>query len=118
MKKSVYEIVTDKIISGLGKGQIPWKKKWVEQGLPMNYFSKRHYQGINMLLLALNDFESPYYLTFNQVNKLGGKVIKGSESEMVVFWKVYKKTQGRGSGNRRNQYQSGQEICSSILPCL
>lgn len=93
MKKSVYEIVTDKIISGLGKGQIPWKKKWVGQGLPMNYFSKRHYQGINMLLLALNDFESPYYLTFNQVNKLGGKVIKGSESEMVVFWKVYKKTQ-------------------------
>lgn len=90
MKKSVYDIVTEKIISGLEKGQIPWKRKWIGGGLPKNFFSDRNYRGINQLLLALNSFDSPYYLTFKQAKKLGGRVKKGSQSEMVVFWKVYK----------------------------
>lgn len=91
MKKSVYDIVTEKIISGLEKGQIPWQRKWTGGGFPKNFFSDRNYRGINQLLLALNSFDSPYYLTFNQVKKLGGQVKKGSRSELVVFWKVYKK---------------------------
>lgn len=93
MKKSVYDIVTEKFISGLEKGNIPWKKTWSGYGgLPRNFESQRPYSGVNMLLLAFNHFESPFYLTFNQVRKLGGTIKKGSRSEMVVFWKVYKKS--------------------------
>ncbi|MCC5942434.1 MAG: DUF1738 domain-containing protein [Balneolaceae bacterium] len=92
MKASVYDIVTRKIIDGLKMGNIPWKKNWTSiGGLPKNFASGRHYRGVNQLLLALNEYESPYYLTFNQVQSMGGTIKKGSSSEQVVFWKVYKK---------------------------
>jgi antirestriction protein ArdC len=101
MKTSVYDIVTETILSGLKKGRIPWKRSWSSYGgLPQNFASGRRYRGINMLLLALNCFESPYYLTFHQVKKMGGHIKKGSESQLVVFWKVYKKTVGQPADHR------------------
>ena len=33
----------------------------------------------------------PYFLTFNQVKELGGKVKKGTTAEMVIYFNVYYK---------------------------
>ena len=49
--------------------------------------SKRPYRGINCFLLNISGYASPYWATFNQISKLGGKVIKGQRSTPVVFWK-------------------------------
>lgn len=80
----VAEIVTSQIVKYLEKGEVPWKQPWV--GIrPQNFVSKREYSGINFLLLSLQGYKKPYFLTFNQVNKLGGKIKKGSKGTLVIY---------------------------------
>ncbi len=85
MSKSVYEIVTDRIIEQLESGVIPWEKPWtgVRSGA-FNRISKRSYSLLNQMLLK-NEGE---YATFKQWTDLGGKIRKGEKSEIIVFWKV------------------------------
>ena len=94
MSNKVYEIVTQRILESLENGEIPWHKPWKAAWnvrMPHNLVSKKAYRGINVFLLAFAPFDSPYWLTFNQCRKLGGKVKKGEKSRLVVFWKVYDK---------------------------
>jgi antirestriction protein ArdC len=44
----VYQIVTDKIVSMLEAGVMPWRKPWSSVGLPRNLVSKKPYRGINV----------------------------------------------------------------------
>ena len=88
MKTDVYQLVTDRIIAKLEAGTIPWKHfASAPLSQPMNLVSKRPYHGINYLLLSHSRFNSPYWLTFNQAQELGGHVRKGEKAEIVVFWK-------------------------------
>ncbi len=41
-----------------------------------------------MISLALNEFDSPYYVTFHQAKQLGGSIKKGEHGTPVVFWKL------------------------------
>lgn len=85
----IYEAVTDKILTQLDKGSVPWRKPWTASGtVPQNFVTKRPYSGINLILLSMTPFQSPYWLSFKQVRELGGSVLKGARSEMVVFWKI------------------------------
>jgi len=47
---SVYEDVTNQIVSELEKGVAPWVKPW-RCTMPMNFVSGREYRGINVMLL-------------------------------------------------------------------
>jgi antirestriction protein ArdC len=85
---NVYEIVTEKIISLLESGIVPWRRPWTSTGMPRNLISKRPYRGINYFLLSASQYVSPFWLTLRQANELGGHVRKGEESTIVVFWKV------------------------------
>lgn len=81
MGKSVYEIVTNKIIEKLEKGVVPWRKPWVN-GTAVNWMTEKPYRGVNTLLLDAGE-----YATYKQIEKAGGKVKKGEKSHIVVFWK-------------------------------
>ena len=85
MEKSVYELVTDRIIEQLEKGVIPWQKPWtgVRSGA-YNRISKKSYSLLNQMLLQHKD----EYATFKQWQDLGGHVRKGEKSEIVCFWKI------------------------------
>src|SRR6202050_2357701 len=85
---NTYEIVTERIISLLERGVIPWRRPWAATGLPRNLVSKKTYRGINSFLLGATKYVSPYWLTFKQANQLGGTVRKGEHGEIVVFWKI------------------------------
>ena len=87
---NVYEIVTEKIVSLLEAGTIPWRKPWASKqaAKPCNLVSKKPYRGINVLLLTATGYASPYWLTYKQATELGGNVRKGEKSTMIVFWKV------------------------------
>jgi len=87
MGNSVYEIITQKIMEQLERGVIPWKKPWTTEW-PMNFKTKKRYRGINVSLLTMNDFDSPYWLSFKQVGELGGRVKKGEKGTVIVFWKM------------------------------
>ena len=85
MAKSVYEMVTERIISQLEQGVIPWEKPWtgIRSGA-FNRVSKKSYSLLNQMLLK-HDGE---YATYKQWADLGGHVRKGEKSEIVVFWKI------------------------------
>ena len=92
---SAIDIVVDKITEQLEKGTVPWKQPWFSCE-KQNLVTRKPYKGINRLLLAIDDEQ--FYLTFNQLKKLGGSVKKGAKSRMVIFWmlKSYNKDLGNG----------------------
>ena len=85
MSKSVYEIVTERIIEQLENGVIPWEKPWtgVRSGA-FNRVSKKSYSLLNQMLLG-KDGE---WASFKQWTDLGGHIRKGEKSSIVVFWKI------------------------------
>jgi antirestriction protein ArdC len=83
-----YAIVTEKIISLLEQGIVPWRRPWASTGMPRNLISKKPYRGVNLFLLSATKYVSPFWLTMKQANELGGTVRKGEHSQIVVFWKV------------------------------
>lgn len=90
MKRSdVFKSVTDRIILGLENGIVPWRnplKNGLTSSLPKNLVSTNYYSGINVLLLSMNDYKSPYWLTFNQIKRLGGTITAGETSTEIVYW--------------------------------
>ena len=85
MKKSVYEIITERIIEQLENGVIPWQKPWsgTHNGA-YNRISNKPYSLLNQMILKHNG----EYATFKQWSDLGGKIRKGEKSEVVTFWKI------------------------------
>lgn len=108
MSNKVYEIVTQKILESLENGEVPWHKPWkslYNVRLPHNLVSKKGYRGINIFLLAFTPYDSPYWLTFNQCKKFGGKVKKGEKSTQIVFWKIYdKEVEVNGENELQKRY--------------
>jgi len=91
-KLDVYQIITDQIIKKLEEGIIPWHKPWKSsEQWPKNFKSDSKYRGINVFLLLMAGYESPYWLTYKQISEKKGKVIKGEKSFPIVFWKTYTK---------------------------
>ncbi len=81
--KDVFLVVTDQIISQLGQGIIPWRRPW-QVCWPTSYATNKMYQGINTLLLQSN-YESPYWVTFRQAQKMGGSIKAGEKGRPIVF---------------------------------
>ena len=85
---NVYQMVTDRIINELSKGNIPWKKPWTgTQAGAFNRISKKPYSLLNQMMLQ----HTGEYATFEQWKNLGGHVRKGEHSEIIVFWKIFQK---------------------------
>lgn len=82
---NVYQMVTDRIIEELGKGFIPWHKPWhgTLNGA-ISYVTRKPYSFLNQLLLG----DPGEYLTFKQIQNLGGSIKKGAKSRFVVFYKM------------------------------
>ena len=94
MSKDIYEIITERFIEQLKKGTVPWQKPWT--GV-QNIVSKKHYRGINSLILGGSDFQSPYWLTFKQAHDLGGNIKKGEKATPVIYYKLFEKRDGNGA---------------------
>jgi antirestriction protein ArdC len=92
MKPDIYQQVTDRIITQLEQGVVPWKSPYFSKvGFPRNFSTGRTYQGINVFLLGSLRFTSPFFLTFIQAKELGGNVRKGEHGSLVVKYGTYTK---------------------------
>jgi antirestriction protein ArdC len=109
-QEKIYQMVTDQILEQLDKGVVPWDRGWnfYKGSTPVNLISNKAYRGINVLLLGLQGFESPYWLTFNQAKKIKARLRKGSKSTTVIFWKWTK-------GKRENDSGENEEFAYALL---
>lgn len=97
----IYLDVTNKIVSALNQGVIPWIKPWTTTGssadspFPINAITRRPYAGINIPLLwaeaRLRGFRQDRWLTFNQARKAGGHIRRGEQSTLAVLYKPMSK---------------------------
>jgi antirestriction protein ArdC len=100
---NVYEIITERIIERLEAGVVPWRRPWSSPGhagMPRNLVSDKPYRGVNVLLLAMQGYASPYWLTFRQAKARGGWVRKGERGTPVVFWKMRQVEDDERDGQR------------------
>lgn len=94
MSNKAYEVVTEKILSIIDRGVIPWRKPWSSSPAAMlpqiSGKTSHEYQGCNQFLLTVvsmaEGFTSNKWLTFKQVTELGGNVRKGSKGTPIVYY--------------------------------
>ena len=94
-RTNLYSEITDKIITELEAGRVPWVQPWgtsaakAPLGLPKNASTDRQYSGINVLLLwgavIEHSFSGQSWLTFRQALSMGGNVRKGERGTTVVY---------------------------------
>lgn len=90
----IYDMISSKMVELIkSANSSDYKKKW--QGgtygkgylIPFNFKSKKRYRGVNVFLLTeFQPIENPFFLTFKQVEELGGIVKKGSKGFPVVYF--------------------------------
>jgi antirestriction protein ArdC len=86
--------ITQEIIARLEAGTRPWIKPW--RGAPVSRPLRAcatPYRGMNVFWLwmvaDMCGFASPFWMTYNQANKLGAQVRKGEKSTIAIFYKSY-----------------------------
>lgn len=91
--KDVEAIVNELILEKIKTGEDlpPWKQSWANKAdIPaQNYVTKKPYTGSNSTILNVllgSVMPTPYYITFNQVKDLGGKVKEGAKSVPLVYY--------------------------------
>ncbi len=92
----LYAEITDRIISEMEKGIIPWNRPWT--GTRSGAWSRstgRPYSLLNQMILG----KPGEYLTFKQCQDAGGHIRKGEKARMVVFWKQVPVTEQDANGN-------------------
>ena len=94
-RTSLYQEITDKIITELEAGRIPWVQPWgtaaakAPLDMPKNAATLRRYSGVNVLILwgavIERRFSTQSWLTFRQALGLGGNIRKGERGTTVVY---------------------------------
>jgi len=86
--------ITQEIIARLEAGTKPWIKPWrgVAVSRPLRACGTS-YRGMNVFWLwmvaDMCGYASPFWMTYNQAQKLGAQVRKGEKSTIAVFYKSY-----------------------------
>jgi antirestriction protein ArdC len=102
VKRDLYAEVSERILSELQRGAVPWVKPWAAtpgQNVPQNAVTSRPYSGCNVILLWLarnRGWATPRFLTFKQAQEAGGHVRKGEHGTKVYFVKQLQVKDGDG----------------------
>ena len=80
-------------IDSLKEGEIPWKKRWINES-NINGISKIEYHGINQLILNYFSYVERYtdnrWFTYNQIKDMGLKLENAKNKGVPIeFWSAY-----------------------------
>ena len=102
---NLYEEITNKIIEALEKGVVPWHCPFKRCALPTNYKTGMSYNGMNTIVLWLenffNGYTSHYWLGFGQAKQLNGKIKKGEKATKIIAYctkKIEKENESESDG--------------------
>ena len=108
-KFDIYQMVTDRILTDLKNGTVPWEKPWTNttgNTVARSHNDGRVYSLLNQMLLGIPG----EYATFTQVNKEGGKVKKGAKQSVVVFYKLIQKKEKVTDDDGNEEETAGRKI--------
>lgn len=86
------DVIANRIIQLIEQGNLPpWRKPWRGgvNSIPQNLISKKAYRGINLFILHMAPYASPYFVTYKQATQKGGTIRKGEKAWPVLFWKFF-----------------------------
>jgi antirestriction protein ArdC len=109
MTALIYQQVTDSIIKQLEQGTTPWVKQWNgSSSADHNAVSKKGYNGINTLILAMsaaaNGFKSNEWATYKQWLQLGGQVRKGTKGTTIIFYSPVSGSKTAADGSEKTYH--------------
>ena len=91
IKLSLHQKVTSQIIEAMQNSTgfvMPWN---TDQGLPENAYTKKSYNGINILSLwaagMQKDYASSQWATYSQWREIGGQVRRGQRGSTIIIYK-------------------------------
>ena len=127
-RASLYDEITNRIISELERGCVPWVQPWgtaaakAPLAMPRNAATGRQYSGINVLILwgavIEHGFPGQSWLTFRQALSLGGNVRKGERGTTIVYTDRFipdeEKKRAREAGDEPWRSRSSSASRSSI----
>ena len=95
-KINVFEAVNKQVLDGIKKSGMSWFKAWSDSNGniqdPINRFTKRGYNGVNIFILnataSIEGYASNEWVSFAEAKKLGSNVMKGEKSTMIVYWNI------------------------------
>lgn len=90
MSDKVENIIINLLLESLEKGVAPWRCPFLTL-TPRNLISKKPYRGINILLLGMRGFASPYWLTPKQVKEKKGNIRQGEHYTPILFSGFFRK---------------------------
>lgn len=77
----------DKVIEQLEARNLPWVKPWnpsmADGSRPFNPTSGNFYRGTNFLMLGMQGYEDPRWMTLKQANELGAQIRKGQHGTVI-----------------------------------
>jgi antirestriction protein ArdC len=97
-KANIYETITAKIIAAIeadpGTFKMPWHRSAGEPlHMPSNVVSKKHYRGVNVVMLwitaEMSAYRQPIWGTFRQWAQRNCQVRKGEKGTPIIFFKEY-----------------------------
>jgi len=126
-EESVYDIITERILSLVGKEKLFWRKSWNVGKVSFaatNFSTKTIYEGINYFmlnLLARLMFKKthPYWLSVKQAKKLGGAIKKSAVGFPVMYYNFsvrHRKTKKGIPFSKYEQLTEKQKAQHEVFP--
>jgi len=100
-KKSIYQIVTEQIITMLEQDLIPWRRPWVASA-QRNAITKNYYNGFNVFVLEAtkmaNEYSKSLWCSVKQAKRKKGtlKETEYGNSAQVIFWPTKREENDEG----------------------
>lgn len=88
---NLYQKITDNITEQLRAGVIPWHRLY-SSAASANFVTGHRYSLLNQIILG----RPGRWLTFNQIQQLGGHIKAGAKSRFVIFFNMIKKKDASG----------------------
>lgn len=109
--KEHFAEVQAQIVSLMKEYGTNWTQPWVQNGMPRKIANlDERYQGINILILALQNYECREWGTFAAWQSKGYKIRAKEKSTRVFFWKQKKKNPKWLEGEELASYQKTGEL--------
>jgi antirestriction protein ArdC len=101
-RADIYRTITDSIIeaikAGAGTFTMPWHGGGVAIAKPENALTRMEYHGVNVLMLWARaqgqGYQSGYWASYRQWQRLGAQVEKGERATPIVFYKKIENEKG------------------------